>query len=124
MVHGVIENVSTFDNGGAISVDVAFRIDRDVAFDFLDALKPIDPGAEREPILAILNQSSSPSKSRNGLEMENAKMRELIHKFLRYDACGCDDCENWNKCHNQYPFPSCYVEEEIIAAAHELGIDA
>lgn len=64
MRYGYVRDVTVYDNGdapidrSAVLVSVDFIVSRSVLFEFMDALRPIDQKARREPIQAILDYSS------------------------------------------------------------------
>lgn len=60
-VNGVIvrDTGSTWYENSTVDITVEFSVERSVLFEFMDALRPIDPEAHREPIQAILDHSSS-----------------------------------------------------------------
>ena len=67
MKYGTVNRVDVYDAGGGAydelkaQVSVDFTIDRRVLFEFMDALRPINPEAQREPIAAILEHSAQPT---------------------------------------------------------------
>ena len=64
MNYGLVTGAFVRDNGGTpsdrqlVGVQVDFLIDRSVLFEFMDAMRPIDESARREPIQAILDYSA------------------------------------------------------------------
>ena len=59
MKYGEVLKLTVFDDSPSMAeVEVAFRVERAVMHKFIDALKPIDPSAKREPIQAILECSA------------------------------------------------------------------
>ena len=65
MLYGLVDELLVYDDGAsaverqAVHVKVDFIIDRSILFEFMDALRPIDQMAQREPIAAILNHSAA-----------------------------------------------------------------
>ena len=58
MDYGSVERVTTHDSGESqIEVTVKFLVNRGVIYEFMDCLKPVVPGALREPIRAIMDHS-------------------------------------------------------------------
>lgn len=66
MHYGLVTGVFVRDNGDTqtdrqiVTVQVDFIVYRSVLFEFMDALRPIDQTARREPIQAILEHSAMP----------------------------------------------------------------
>lgn len=63
MINGFVDKVTVNDHYDwqdmqAVPVTVDFVIDRSVLFEFMDALRPIERNARREPIEAILDYSA------------------------------------------------------------------
>lgn len=64
MKYGFVSEVRVLDDGrteqerSLVSVTVEFLVSRDVLFEFMDALRPINQEARREPIQAILDGSA------------------------------------------------------------------
>lgn len=64
MQYGLVDELLVYDDGASsverqtVRVKVDFIVDRTVLFEFMDALRPIDQRAQREPIAAILNHSA------------------------------------------------------------------
>ena len=64
MKYGEVDELTVYDDGDAVSdsctvrVSVDFLIERRVLFEFMDALRPIDPSTRREPIEAIVDHSA------------------------------------------------------------------
>ena len=63
MKYGTVEELTVYDNDSdcdkeTVRVSVDFLIYRRVLFEFMDALRPIDQYAPREPIAAILDHSA------------------------------------------------------------------
>ena len=64
MLYGLVDELLVYDDGAspverqAVHVKVDFIVDRAILFEFMDALRPIDQMAQREPIAAILNHSA------------------------------------------------------------------
>lgn len=64
MKYGFVSEVRVFDDGrtqyesSLVNVTVEFFVSRDVLFEFMDALRPINQEARREPIQAILDSSA------------------------------------------------------------------
>lgn len=66
MKYGRVNGVIVHDTGSTwfvensmVDITVEFSVERSVLLEFMDALRPIDPEAHREPIQAILDHSSS-----------------------------------------------------------------
>lgn len=66
MLYGLVDELLVYDDGASlverqnVRVKVDFIVNRAVLFEFIDALRPIDKRARREPIAAILNHSAVP----------------------------------------------------------------
>lgn len=64
MKYGFVREMRVFDDGttkqdkSLVDVTVEFLVSRDVLFEFMDALRPINQEARREPIQAILDSSA------------------------------------------------------------------
>ena len=60
-INGIIvhDTGSTWFENSTVDITVEFSVERSVLFEFMDALRPIDTEAHREPIQAILDHSSS-----------------------------------------------------------------
>ena len=58
MKYGYVERVDVVDSSSDVLVSVDFCISRSVLFEFMDALRPINQDAKREPIQAILDYSA------------------------------------------------------------------
>lgn len=64
MKYGIVKELTVYDDGNTqadkegVRVSVDFLISRSVLFEFMDALRPINPRARREPIEAILDHSA------------------------------------------------------------------
>lgn len=64
MKYGRVNRVIVHDTGSAwfenstVDITVEFSVERSVLFEFMDALRPIDPEAHREPVQAILCHSA------------------------------------------------------------------
>ena len=63
MRYGLVDSVTVYDYGEGndrqtVEVAVTFIIDRSVLFEFMDALRPINRCARREPIEAIIDHSA------------------------------------------------------------------
>lgn len=65
MLYGVVDELLVYDDGATpierqtVRVKVDFIVDRAILFEFIDALRPIDQKAQREPIAAILYHSAA-----------------------------------------------------------------
>lgn len=65
MLYGLVDELLVYDDGASpadrqiVRVKVDFIVDRSILFEFIDALRPIDQRARREPIAAILNHSAA-----------------------------------------------------------------
>ena len=65
MLYGLVNELLVYDDGDSpaerqsVHVKVDFIVDRSVLFEFIDALRPIDQRAQREPIVAILDHSAA-----------------------------------------------------------------
>lgn len=65
MQYGLVDELLVYDDGASpverqtVRVKVDFIVDRAILFEFMDALRPIDQRAQREPIAAILNHSAA-----------------------------------------------------------------
>ena len=65
MLYGLVDELLVYDDGASpverqtVRVKVDFIVDRAILFEFMDALRPIDQRAQREPIAAILNHSAA-----------------------------------------------------------------
>jgi hypothetical protein len=66
MQYGLVDELLVYDDGSSlvdrqtVHVKVDFIVDRSILFEFMDALRPIDQRAQREPIAAILEHSAEP----------------------------------------------------------------
>ena len=66
MLYGLVDELLVYDDGSSpverqtVHVKVDFIVDRSILFEFMDALRPIDQKAQREPIAAILDHSAVP----------------------------------------------------------------
>lgn len=64
MKYGLVKELTVYDDGDTpadkdlVRVSVDFLIMRNVLFEFIDALRPINQSAIREPIEAILDNSA------------------------------------------------------------------
>ena len=64
MQYGFVSEVRVVDDGrtpqerSLVNVTVEFFVSRNVLFEFMDALRPINQNACREPIQAILDSSA------------------------------------------------------------------
>lgn len=63
MKYGLVDSVTVYDQGKGnerqtVLVNVDFVIDRSILFEFMDSLRPINNGARREPIEAIIDHSA------------------------------------------------------------------
>lgn len=65
MLYGLVDELLVYDDGPSpverqsVHVKVDFVVDRSILFEFMDALRPIDQRAQREPIAAILEHSAA-----------------------------------------------------------------
>lgn len=65
MLYGLVDELLVYDDGSSpverqsVHVKVDFIVDRSILFEFIDALRPIDQRAQREPIVAILDHSAA-----------------------------------------------------------------
>lgn len=58
MKYGCVNDMTVMSNGILARVRVDFLIDRQVLYEFMDCLMPVNEEAKREPIVAILDHSS------------------------------------------------------------------
>lgn len=97
MRFGIVKSTTVWDEGNtpadrhAVEVQVVFGVDRNVLYEFLDALRPAVEGARREPILALLDYSARLGEGLSEEPIVSCKDCKHSHK----DGTLCNFFASW-----------------------------